>query len=321
MNCSTVSDNQIILLGISTVKLTINAPFSLTKATNTSGLSVDITLPSSSFTAGSTGCTTNGSCSYVSASNGYHITSLTNSSFPLTVTFTAQTTYFSVSSSLQVSISYQSQLISTNSNTTVTAYCTSPCQQCTVSPAACSSCLPQVYTPNATLYRPNNTCVQLCPDGFYNSNITMACELCNNNCSKCNNTADNCSACALGSNTYLYNNLCTDTCPSNYYKNTTLLTCMICPVGCLTCINSTYCQTCQALYLLQTGTCVSTCVNSSFIPLNGICTPCILSCQTCLGTTNNCTTCNSSLILYNNSCLAQCPSHTYINAGSCYSCQ
>lgn len=175
MGCSAASDNQIVLLSQSTVKLTINAPFTLTKATNNSGLSIEITVPSTSFTAASTGCSTNGTCTYKSSVNGYEVTSLTATSFPLLVSFSAQTGHFVNSDSFTIKLSYQNQLVSSNIDTTVSAYCTSPCQQCSLSRTTCSSCLPSSYTSNTTLNRGNSSCVQTCPDGYYSNTSTIAC--------------------------------------------------------------------------------------------------------------------------------------------------
>lgn len=321
MGSSIVSDNQIVLLGQSTIKLTVNAPFPLSKATNSTGLSVEVTVPATSLTSSPSGCTTNGTCTYNSSINGYKVTAITANSFPLLVTFSAQAGYFSTSDAFTIRINYQNQLVSTNINTTVSGYCTAPCQQCTLTRTTCSSCLPAAYTSNITLYRPSSTCLQTCPDGYYANTTTMSCELCNSNCTKCLALATNCSACSPTSNTYLYGNSCTDTCPSSFYKNVTTVACVQCPVGCSTCINSTYCLTCQALYLYSSGSCLSTCPNSSYVPVNGICTLCTSSCYTCSGTTSNCTGCNGTLILYGNACVTQCPSLTYLNGGNCYSCQ
>lgn len=243
MAATTVSDNGITLLSTSSLKLTIQTPFSLSSA-NSTGLSVSISLPSSSFTANNN-CTTNGTCTYLSSINGYNVTSLTANSFPLTVEFQAQTAYFtSTSSTMDIQLRYYGESFASNSNTSFTVYCTSPCKGCSSVKTSCTSCLPSTYVNNFTFYRQNSQCVQNCPDAFFNNASSLECNQCNSNCSKCAGTANNCSGCLASSNTYLYQNTCLGTCPTQYYKNMSTQTCTFCPIGCLTCTGPTVCQTC-----------------------------------------------------------------------------
>jgi hypothetical protein len=168
MPSSTASDNGVAVLSTSAIKLTVEQPFSLSKA-DPNLLYITIQLPSSSFTASASGCTVaSGTCSYLSSINGYNVTFVAINAFPLLVQFSATTQYFlTKSSSFTIQMLYNGSLISSNTNTTVSVYCTTPCRQCTLSPTNCSTCMPSIYTSNTTLYYQNNSCLAVCPDGFY----------------------------------------------------------------------------------------------------------------------------------------------------------
>lgn len=260
----------------------------------------------------------NGTCtvSYAGAictmvtSQSFNITNFGDLSSSLTITFKANTSYFVNTSTFQTQLYYNSSMISSNLATSLTAYCTNPCKQCTATPTQCLSCLPNPYTLNITFYSVNNTCVSICPVTYYiNSGV---CSLCNQTaCYGCTGSLNNCTSCAVGK--YLYQNTCLSACPFQYYANNASV-CTQCVQPCANCTSATVCINCITGHFLDIDSrCVTTCSNISYIGINGLCKQCTNGCKTCLGTLSYCTSCFNGTLLFNNTCVSACSSGYYNN--------
>lgn len=314
---SVLQDQNIVLLSNSTLKLTVQSQYALTKATDPTKLYLVIALPSTSFVGYSSICSSSsGTCVDATSANSYNASGFGQFSSPLSITLVANTSYFSASSDpLTVSLFYGSDLIASKT-TTVSVYCQSPCQKCTATPTVCLSCLPAPYTNNNTYVPANNTCAKTCPQNTLYNASTQNCDPCTNNCATCSNTTSGCTSCV--SATYLLNSSCLLACPSNYYINGSV--CANCISPCLTCDTSTSCTSCVAGYNFFQNSCLSVCTDPSTIPINGNCVQCSSACLTCIGTITRCASCQNGLYLFNSSCVSLCPVGTFINGTSCSSC-
>ena len=90
----------------------------------------------------------------------------------------------------------------------------------------------------------------------------------------------------------------------------------ICSVGCLTCINDTLCLDCDnsTHRILDNGSCVAD-FGYYTVPNDTNAQLCSALCQTCEGTSTNCTSCFFSSTLINSSCTL-C-SYLYTNCSTC----
>jgi len=122
-------------------------------------------------------------------------------------------------------------------------------------------------------------------------------------------------------------------CPSGTYPDSTLV-CIACDSPCKTCSGgSTLCTSCvsnsSTPYLeFGTNTCKTGCPNGQYLPNSTfLCALCNANCLTCSSSPTNCTSCGLSLssglqlYLFNNTCLATCPSGKYgDSSNACSSC-
>ena len=77
----------------------------------------------------------------------------------------------------------------------------------------CLSCKEKTFLDKNT-----STCVNLCPDNYYENSKTSQCDICKADCLKCNEINENiCTKC--GKNTFLLNGRCIDKCPDKYFEN------------------------------------------------------------------------------------------------------
>ena len=134
LTASALSNQQIILLGQSTIKLTLTSAFTLSRATNQSLIYLTISIPTDLTPIANT-CT----LSYISATctmNGqnFNISGFGDFGSILTVTFTANTNYFVSTSIFLSQLYYGTGLIATDSTMKVYSYCSNPCKQCTATP-------------------------------------------------------------------------------------------------------------------------------------------------------------------------------------------
>ncbi|EAS00754.2 zinc finger lsd1 subclass family protein (macronuclear) [Tetrahymena thermophila SB210] len=144
---------------------------------------------------------------------------------------------------------------------------------------------------------------------------------CSQWCISCNPTT--CLQCDITH--YLYKGSCYVTCPTTTYIDQNR-ECHDCDASCATCSgpNNTDCITCPPGKLLYNNggwTCVSNCPATNYYSDGTKCQKCDSSCLTCSGgANNNCQTCNAGVFLYQNQCLASCPSNTFVSGTQCVNC-
>lgn len=122
---------------------------------------------------------------------------------------------------------------------------------------------------------------------------------------------------------YLYNGSCitNSSCPNGTYPNSTTLKCQTCTSPCSSCLNSLSCIDCTSGFYLNGSSCLSSCPNGTVaqnISSGGVCQQCSFPCTSCMMSPTYCLTCNqtnSTLYLYNGSCLSNssCLNGTYAN--------
>lgn len=210
---------------------------------------------------------------------------------------------------------------------------------CTICNSNCTACTNATYCTSCnlgyTLYPGTTTssCIQDCGTALYVTS-SLACAACSIGCGSCYGTSTNCTACATGK--LLYSNTCVSTCPLYTFQNGT--NCFDCHKSCYNCTgtSSSECITCKTNYNYtdNLGICYDICpsyYNSTSMkcldacpdhtyPLSTMqCGFCDNSCVSCNGPlSSNCTACPE--VLYNNTCLAVCPSHSYKNLTNCFEC-
>lgn len=166
-------------------------------------------------------------------------------------------------------------------------------------------------------------CVARCTNGFYGDLATHSCQPCPSYCNTCE-SPDSCTSCAFNF-TRPVDGQCPQPCHDEHYFDFPTKQCQPCVENCLHCVNADACLACQSGYFLSPkGTCVSSCPDHMITnQLSGTCvdTSCHTSCSTCYGPeANQCMSCHGGLIFHDNSCLENCPQHTYFNGSSCLHC-
>ncbi|KAL4490865.1 hypothetical protein ABPG72_008601 [Tetrahymena utriculariae] len=173
--------------------------------------------------------------------------------------------------------------------------------------AVCVSC----SNPQYFLY--NSSCLSSCPASLYTNTIKMQCV------AKClpteylNQTLKQCtSSCSFYSYTDVTNQqMCTSKCPDGYFTDLINNVCTLCDKSCQKCNGPTNssCITCSDGNLMHEGTntCNSICLNGYIL------SPSKTQCQACQ---INCSSCISSLVLYINQCLTNCPFGFKIQSGT-----
>lgn len=160
--------------------------------------------------------------------------------------------------------------------------CPSSCQSCVDSSGLCSTCIPGHYK------QKDGRCGFQCTDVMYSIySIETLCLSCHPECSGCTAHPQNCIGCS-SNRTYLNDTL-------------GLNTCVPCISPCLTCLASVNCTSCQDGFFLNGFSCSKchatcatckgpansnclSCVGTSNLNPNGICSGCS---STCLKCTNN----------------------------------
>lgn len=213
--------------------------------------------------------------------------------------------------------------------------CDPSCKTCLNSgPEDCIECDDNTYM----LLRNGQTCVETCPEGFYESAELgfKDCRQCSVECRDCHGTYLNCISCHDG--TYLFQGRCFSTCPSGYeeedFTNHCILRDRICPLHCAECDDWGDCTSCEGDgdYVEYFGECVAKedmiCEKNEFIANFGSdgsadCQPCDKSCDTCLGSANtDCVSCAVGFRFHGSRCVSECVSGTYHDEtlGECYEC-
>ena len=166
---------------------------------------------------------------------------------------------------------------------------THTCQQCYQAPSpssayqSCAKCSAgtnkdcTACSSGAFLFQDDQTCLSICPDGYWGDTTTNTCQPCysstagpNFGCATCpgGGADNNCTSCYSGS--FLYLSRCIRTCPSDYFGDTSTNECVPCyngtssPFACKTCLgqNSSDCTSCYSanyLYPSSQGECLSEC--------------------------------------------------------------
>lgn len=148
----------------------------------------------------------------------------------------------------------------------------------------------------------------------------MSCVKCPQPCATCDSNIS-CLSCIA--NYFLHNANCVSVCPDGYYAG--LGECTVCSNPCLTCTSSAVCLSCTSLSLFN-GTCIPACPATYYSqPVTMLskvtykCTLCMPPCINCNSLTS-CLSCTAGLTLFNNTCIAACPSTYYQSNGICFAC-
>uniref|UniRef100_A0A670YF98 SPC3 n=1 Tax=Pseudonaja textilis TaxID=8673 RepID=A0A670YF98_PSETE len=130
---------------------------------------------------------------------------------------------------------------------------------------SCTACKRGYYHHQET-----NTCVMLCPAGFYSEDGQRRCQKCHQNCKKCFGEMDKCSVCkdgfsqeeCLQCTKKVHEWRCVPTCGEGYYYDERLgvpfRVCRRCEDNCLNCDGSgRNCSRCKEGFYLLSGSCIA----------------------------------------------------------------
>lgn len=189
----------------------------------------------------------------------------------------------------------------------------------------CTSCHTQFTLRN------DRTCMMRdstsCPVRQYFDHRAHDCRFCHQSCATCNGKeSTHCTSCTEGSLVSL--GQCVDSrklrsCYSGQFFDGSNLECTSCPSSCGNCSNNLTCTSClQGFYLTSHGDCVVVCppntVSDGLLCLD---VHCHHSCFTCFGSRSvNCKSCSDGLLLFNNSCIENCPPHFFQSNSTCKTC-
>ena len=169
--------------------------------------------------------------------------------------------------------------------------CHQSCLTCDGSTGSnCTSCHPQfVLQMHSCVMRESTSC----PSGQYFDHRAHVCRHCHESCTACSGKeSTQCTSCLEG-NLLNLKGQCVDSrhlrsCSSGQYFDGSTLECLACPSTCISCSHQLNCTSCQLGYHLnQLGVCIS---------------------------------CPDTLLLYNNSCVEDCPLHFYRSNWTCKAC-
>lgn len=99
-------------------------------------------------------------------------------------------------------------------------------------------------------------CISICPDGTFDDEVSLECQVCNNNCLRCK-SENECIQCnPLVINRILYNGECISSCPSGTFEQGG--SCFNCHSSCETCTsdNMNSCLSCFNGFHLENGQCI-----------------------------------------------------------------
>jgi proprotein convertase subtilisin/kexin type 5 len=210
--------------------------------------------------------------------------------------------------------------------------CQFACYNCDTTADYCLSC----YTNNTynKYNQDSHECLETCPVGYYTDSLNN-CIKCNSNCKKCITVSTTCTQCSTGLFllTSLKKCVSSSECDFGQYADVITNTCSVCDASCKICsFLAKNCTVCAIGYITASnvtnasGTTIS-CVN--YCPVGTVndtanmagCR-CSSNCLTCQISINTCISCVSNLLLFDKSCLSQCPQSTYLSlsTSSCVSC-
>ncbi|KAJ7311115.1 hypothetical protein JRQ81_006716 [Phrynocephalus forsythii] len=179
----------------------------------------------------------------------------------------------------------------------------------------CEACLGRTQTSCTTCRRgyyhhqETNTCVMLCPAGFYSDDGQRRCQKCHQNCKKCFGAMDKCTVCKDGFS--LVDNSCVMGCKPGMYLIKEPVRCEGCRSHCRTCTGPSReeCMHCARNHPSHEWRCVSTC-SEGFYPeeLLGlphkVCRRCEDNCSSCDSSGKKCLRCKEGFSLLSGSCIA-----------------
>ncbi|XP_041084402.1 extracellular matrix organizing protein FRAS1-like isoform X2 [Polyodon spathula] len=200
--------------------------------------------------------------------------------------------------------------------------CDQSCQTCNPDNPKCLSC------PSGRVLH-HGKCVSHCPDGFYRDSADR-CTACHSSCAACAGpSATQCSLCP--SSLVLHQGQCIPSCGEGFYPQQGV--CKACHQICRSCVGPKHsdCTRClkpeEVLHShrkengLPQGVCVSQCKPQLYRDTHNICKECHATCMTCTGkSAQNCTACAPPAVLYEGTCLQQCPERLYSQDNACNTC-
>ena len=206
---------------------------------------------------------------------------------------------------------------------------------CVTCPNGCSDCSDELMCTNCTeghylethrvgeSSEEKTVCVARCSRGFFADESLQRCHPCPPYCSMCTSLHD-CTSCTPNS-TQPVDGLCPPPCHDGQYYDQSAKQCLSCAENCQRCVKREQCLRCAPkFYSTSNGQCVTVCPSHTITNEDAkICeqAACDLTCLTCFGTEpNQCMSCPQGAILHDNSCIQDCPSHTFFNGSGCQHC-
>ncbi|XP_043345580.1 proprotein convertase subtilisin/kexin type 6 isoform X3 [Cervus canadensis] len=161
-----------------------------------------------------------------------------------------------------------------------------------------------------------NSCVTLCPAGFYADESQKNCLKCHSSCKKCIDEPEKCTVCKEGFS--LARGSCIPDCEPGTYFDSELIRCGECHHTCRTCVGPSReeCIHCAPGFHFQDWRCVPACGEGFYaedmpgLP-HKVCRRCDESCLSCEGSSRNCSRCKVGFTQLGTSCITN---HTCSNA-------
>lgn len=117
------------------------------------------------------------------------------------------------------------------SNLTNCSSCSPFCISCVNTSTTCTAC---TLTGFYTAYLLGTSCLQQCPNNYYESTgngSVNTCQPCDPSCLVCTNNPTPCQACNAGY--WLFGDACGNTCPTDYFKDNSTWSCLLCDIWCV----------------------------------------------------------------------------------------
>ena len=117
------------------------------------------------------------------------------------------------------------------SNLTNCSSCSPFCISCVNTSTTCTAC---TLTGFYTAYLLGTSCLQQCPNNYYESTgngSVNTCQPCDPSCLVCTNNPTPCQACNAGY--WLFGDACVNTCPTDYFKDNSTWSCLLCDIWCV----------------------------------------------------------------------------------------
>lgn len=230
-------------------------------------------------------------------------------------------TCYAINDPTQCLSCYPGDFLNSETNSGKCEKCDSSCKTCSKTAKSCDSCNNGTF-----LLKTVNSCLNSCPNKFFEDADNNICRDCNDSCELC--TSSGCTKCVE----YYYlleppgPTICSTDCLAGTYKNDEIRECSDCDASCKTCYKEkTNCQTCYNGTYLQsnsnktTNSCLNSCPTHTFKDItNNVCQNCDAFCEECENQERNgCIKCSSPYFLLtppgSSICSMQCADGTYKN--------